>query len=92
MKQKPEEILQEDWDSVDSPPLSDEILSRMEPVRKNHPEIPRKVRGPQKTPRKVPVSIRLSPEVINYFKSKGKGWQTKIDEILYEYIKSHQSS
>ncbi len=91
MKQKPEEILQVDWDAVDSPELPDEILLRMTPVRKNHPEIPRKVRGPQKRLRKIPVSIRLSPEVIDYFKSEGKGWQTRIDKILHEYVKSHQS-
>jgi uncharacterized protein (DUF4415 family) len=89
MKKKPEKISQSDWDFVDSPPLSDEILSRMEPVQKNHPEIPRKVRGSQKTPHKVSVSIRLSPEVIHYFKSEGEDWQAKIDKILYEYVKSH---
>ena len=88
MKKGSKNIKKIDWDSVDSPPLSDEILSRMEPVRKNHPEIPRKVRGQQKVPLKVQVSIRLSPEVINYFQSKGKGWQTKIDKILSEYVKS----
>ena len=86
MKKKPENILQKDWDSVDSPALSDDLLTRMEPIRKNHPEIPRRVRGPQKKPRKVPVSIRLSPEVINYFKSKGKGWQTQIDELSLIHI------
>jgi uncharacterized protein (DUF4415 family) len=30
-----------------------------------------KRRGPQRTPTKVPVSIRLSPIVITYFKDKG---------------------
>jgi uncharacterized protein (DUF4415 family) len=39
-------------------------------------------RGPQKTPTKVPVSIRLSPAVVRYFKDKGPGWQSRIDEIL----------
>ena len=39
-------------------------------------------RGPQKAPTKVPVSIRLSPEVVKHFKSKGPGWQARIDEAL----------
>ena len=39
-------------------------------------------RGPQKTPTKVPVSIRLSPEVLNHFKAKGPGWQSRIDAAL----------
>jgi uncharacterized protein (DUF4415 family) len=48
------------------------------------PEILARVarRGPQKAPTEVAVSIRLSPEVISYFKAKGPGWQSKIDEAL----------
>lgn len=91
-KRKPEHISQKDWDAVDSPPLSDEMLARMKPVRKSHPNIPARVRGAQKAPVKVPVSIRLSPEVVAYFKSQGSGWQTTINEILYEYIKEHQTA
>jgi uncharacterized protein (DUF4415 family) len=43
-------------------------------------------RGPQKTPTKVPVSIRLNPVVVEYFKSLGPGWQSRIDEALTEMI------
>jgi uncharacterized protein (DUF4415 family) len=89
MKENPKNIKKSDWDSVDSPDLSDELLSRMDPVHKKHPKIPRRVRGPQKSPTKVPVSIRLSTGVITFFKSKGKGWQSKIDKVLNEYVKSH---
>ncbi len=39
-------------------------------------------RGPQKSPKKVPVSIRLSPAVLEHFKSTGPGWQSRIDEAL----------
>ncbi len=88
MKKKPANIKSEDWDSVDSSALPKVLLARMEPVHKKHPEIPRRVRGPQKAPKKVPVSIRLSAEVVDFFKSKGKGWQDKIDTILHEYVKS----
>jgi uncharacterized protein (DUF4415 family) len=44
-------------------------------------------RGPQKTPTKVAVSIRLSPEVIKHFKVKGPGWQSRIDEALRKFVK-----
>ena len=44
-------------------------------------------RGPQRAPTKVPVSIRLSPEVISYFKAKGPGWQSRIDEALRKIAK-----
>ncbi len=39
-------------------------------------------RGPQKTPTKQLVSLRLSPEVLSHFKAKGAGWQTRIDNTL----------
>src|ERR1035441_3625341 len=44
-------------------------------------------RGPQKTPTKKLVSLRLSPEVIDHFKSTGPGWQTRIDSTLLESIR-----
>lgn len=34
--------------------------------------------------RKVNVSIRLSPEVLAYFKADGAGWQTRINDALRE--------
>jgi uncharacterized protein (DUF4415 family) len=88
MKQKPNNIKQKDWDSVDSPPLSDDLLKKMWPV-KVPADRPSRVRGRQKLPIKKPVSIRLSPDIIDYFKSDGKGWQTKINTILREYVKTH---
>lgn len=42
----------------------------------------KKTRGPQKSPTKVPVSIRLSREVIEHFRAAGPGWQGRIDEAL----------
>lgn len=89
MKNKHKHITKEDWDAVESPALSDEILSRMKPTRESHPDIPKRIRGPHKEPLKVPVSIRLSPDVVEYFKSQGKGWQTKINNILHDYMKTH---
>jgi|ERR1035438_606935 uncharacterized protein (DUF4415 family) len=44
-------------------------------------------RGPQKTPTKKLVSLRLSPEVIDHFKATGPGWQTRIDTTLLRAIK-----
>jgi uncharacterized protein (DUF4415 family) len=44
-------------------------------------------RGPQKAPTKIPVSIRLSPDVISHFKAKGPGWQSRIDDALRKIVK-----
>lgn len=47
-------------------------------------------RGPQKAPKKVPLSIRLSSEVVNHFRSKGTGWQTRIDDALKRIVASEK--
>ena len=44
-------------------------------------------RGPQKAPTKIPVSIRLSPEVVQHFKAKGPGWQSRIDNALRKIVR-----
>ena len=89
MKNKHKNITQEDWDRVESQALSDQMLSQMKRVKESHPDFPKRVRGPQKEPLKVPVSIRLSHDVAEYFKSQGKGWQAKINNILHDYMKTH---
>lgn len=48
-------------------------------------------RGPGKKARKVLLSVRYSPEVVDYFKSTGEGWQTRMDEALKEWVASHRS-
>ena len=47
-------------------------------------------RGPQKSPKKVPTTIRLSPEVMEYFRSMGDGWQSRMDSVLRDYVAQHQ--
>jgi uncharacterized protein (DUF4415 family) len=61
-------------------------LSQADLIRKGK-VVRRGKRGPQKTPTKKLVSLRLSPEVIDHFKSTGPGWQTRIDSTLLESIK-----
>lgn len=38
---------------------------------------------------KVLLSVRYSPEVVEYFRSTGEGWQTRMDEALKEWVKDH---
>ena len=44
-------------------------------------------RGPQKAPTKVPVSLRLSSDVVKHFRDTGPGWQSRIDEALRKIAK-----
>jgi len=52
----------------------------------------RRVRGSQKAPKKVRISMRLSPEVFEYFKSGGRGWQTRLDEALKEWTRGRMQA
>lgn len=46
-------------------------------------------RGPQKSPTKVATTIRLSPEVVAFFRGTGDGWQSRMDGVLREYVAQH---
>lgn len=41
---------------------------------------------------KVPVSIRLDADLIEHFRSSGRGWQTRINAILRAYTEAKKSS
>ena len=47
-------------------------------------------RGRQKAPKKVALSLRLSPEVVKHFRAKGRGWQARIDEALRKLVGSRR--
>ncbi|WPD24274.1 MAG: BrnA antitoxin family protein [Candidatus Electrothrix scaldis] len=85
-----------DWQRVDA--MSDESIARAvetDPdARLLEADDFKKMRrrGPQKAPRKDRVTIRLTPEVLAFFKNQGKGWQTKINEVLQNYVNSHNAS
>jgi uncharacterized protein (DUF4415 family) len=43
-------------------------------------------RGPQKTPTKELISIRLSRDVVSKLRASGRGWQARVDERLREWL------
>lgn len=52
-------------------------------------KVVRKPGRPKAETTKVPIAIRLSPEVVEYFKATGTGWQSRIDSALHEWISGH---
>jgi uncharacterized protein (DUF4415 family) len=94
-KRKPSHIAQEDWDAVDVPPLTEEELAGMKPLREVFPDLAdyaakrkRGQRGPQKTPTKKPVTIRIDRDVLDRYKATGAGWQSRMNEALRRGTKS----
>ncbi len=65
----------------------DDILP--EAVLKAFPKTMKRLGRPLKENKKNAIYIRLSPDVLDYFKSKGSGWQTKIDDVLKQWVTTH---
>ena len=76
----------EDWDAVDSPELTDEELATAKPFAEVFPDLAESIkrsRGRPKAEKPLQhVSIRLDPDVLAKFKATGKGWQSRINEVL----------
>ena len=69
----------------DAQPLTPTQLKAMVPLRA--------VRGrPRSASTKLLVSVRYSPEVIEYFRSTGKGWQSRMDGVLRQYVARHSGN
>lgn len=48
---------------------------------------PARLRGrPKAETTKEQITLRLSRDVIAYFRSTGAGWQTRIDAVLKDYL------
>ncbi|MCL4266052.1 MAG: BrnA antitoxin family protein [Anaerolineae bacterium] len=80
-------ISQTDWDKVDAlideeidtsdiPPLGDDFFANAE------------LRLPQA---KQTITIRLDKDVLEWYKTQGKGYQTRINAILRSYMETHSS-
>jgi len=50
----------------------------------------RRVGRPLAAVTKERITIRLSRDVTDYFRRSGRGWQTRMDEVLQEYISTHR--
>lgn len=46
-------------------------------------------RGKQKAPTKVSTTVRFEKSTIDFFKKTGNGWQTRMNDVLSSYVKSH---
>lgn len=61
----------EEIDTSDIPPLDESFFAEAE------------LRMPQAKPS---ITIRLDPDVLNWFKSQGRGYQTRINLVLRRYM------
>ena len=47
-------------------------------------------RAELRVPVKRAVTIRLDADVLEWFKGKGTGYQTRINQLLRQYMQAHQ--
>ncbi|WP_323018615.1 BrnA antitoxin family protein [Castellaniella sp.] len=81
---------------ADNPEWSDADFARARPAADVlpvalHEELGIRRRGPQKAPVKKMVTIRLSSEVVDSFRATGPGWQTRVDTVLKNWLKTHRA-
>jgi len=74
-------------DPDDAPELTDDFFSRAEisigdvVIRPANGTLTKPGRPKSANPKKS-VHLRLSPDVLKFFRATGPGWQTRIDETL----------
>lgn len=78
--QRVDTLRDEDIDTSDIPEITPEQFAR---------SIVRKGLSP--VARKKQVTLRIDEDVLDWFKDRGKGYQTQINTLLREYMKAHQS-
>jgi uncharacterized protein (DUF4415 family) len=74
----------------ENPEWAEEDFARARPAREVLPPAlydaltnkRRGQRGPQKAPTKVAVTLRVDRDVLERFKAKGPGWQSRMNEAL----------
>jgi uncharacterized protein (DUF4415 family) len=83
---------------TDNPEITNDDFAKMRPANEVLPEIfgteiAKELLFPRGRPRlektKEHINIRLSPDVVEHFKSAGSGWQSRIDAALRQYITEH---
>lgn len=76
----------------ENPEWTDEMFAQAK-LTSEFPELQALVKANSGSPNvensKKTIRIRLSHETLAYFKATGKGWQTRIDDILTKYATSH---
>ncbi|MEO8071909.1 MAG: BrnA antitoxin family protein [Acidobacteriota bacterium] len=48
-------------------------------------------KGLKPTPNKSQITLRIDQDVIEFFKAQGRGYQTKINQLLRAYMEAHEN-
>jgi uncharacterized protein (DUF4415 family) len=84
------------YDPDDAPEFTEEMAARAQIsiggriIREADPPLGSRRGRPPKPEgeRKVLVSLRLAPEIVEWFRATGPGWQSRIEELLSRELRS----
>ena len=57
--------------------LTDKEFEQLRPVRRGRPK---------SATHKIPVTVRLDPQIVEFFRAGGRGWQTRMNTALAAYV------
>ena len=69
-----------DFDISKARPAREVLPDLVERYEREQAEL--RKRGPQKAPTKEHISLRLDADLVAYFRSTGRGWQTRLNAML----------
>jgi len=81
--------------------MTDEAFAYVRPAHEVLPkifptEIAREMLKPRGRPKadspKVHLNLRLDGDVVDGFKATGKGWQTRMNDVLRNWLESHRAT
>lgn len=89
-KTSPSKVSRTDWRIVDA--QRDEDIDLLEHPELTQEQFTRAVvrNGLKPVPPKRQITLRIDADVLEWFKSQGKGYQSHINALLREYMKAHK--
>ena len=99
MSEKPTSSIDDDphdYDPDDAPHFTPEMAARAQisiggkVIREADPPLGTRRGRPPKPEgeRKVLVSLRLAPDIVEWFRATGPGWQSRMEELLRREVRS----
>ena len=77
---------------AENPEWTDEMFAKAVRIGDLPATLQNKLRGrPKAAITKERTTIRLSSDVVAYFRQTGPGWQTRIDAALQEWVSAHKA-
>jgi uncharacterized protein (DUF4415 family) len=87
MPRKSKSLRRSSRDPDDAPEITDQWIAGADLY--NGKKLVRRGR-PAGTAKKTQTTVRISNEVLDFFRASGQGWQTRMDQALKKYVASQR--